>query len=81
MNHSNSIKAGYCPVIGCHTSYIAIKFEKLGTKRDRKAGKALKEEPKEIKKGESVIVFMEPQKSLICQTYTIYPPQSWFAVR
>ena len=52
MNHPNSIKAGYCPVVDCHTSHIAVKFTKLETKIDRRTGKAVEEEPKEIKNGE-----------------------------
>ena len=81
MNHPNSIKAGYCPVIDCHTSHIAVKFAKLETKIDRRTGKAIEEEPKEIKNGESVIAFMEPQKPLVCETYSTYPPLGRFAVR
>ena len=81
MNHPNSIKAGYCPVIDCHTSHIAVKFSKLETKIDRRTGKAVEEEPKEIKNGESVIAFMEPQKPLVCETYSTYPPLGRFAVR
>ena len=81
MNHPNSIKAGYCPVVDCHTSHIAVKFAKLETKIDRRTGKAIEEEPKEIKNGESVIAFMEPQKPLVCETYSTYPPLGRFAVR
>ena len=81
MNHPNSIKAGYCPVVDCHTSHIAVKFTKLETKIDRRTGKAVEEEPKEIKNGESVIAFMEPQKPLVCETYSSYPPLGRFAVR
>ena len=81
MNHPNSIKAGYCPVVDCHTSHIAVKFSKLETKIDRRTGKAVEEEPKEIKNGESVIAFMEPQKPLVCETYSTYPPLGRFAVR
>ena len=40
MNHPNSIKAGYCPLIDCHTSHITVKFSKLETKIDRRTGKA-----------------------------------------
>ena len=81
MNHPNSIKAGYCPVIDCHTSHIAVKFSKLEAKIDRRSGKVTEEEPKEIKNGESVIAFMEPQKPLVCETYSTYPPLGRFAVR
>ena len=81
MNHPNSIKSGYCPVIDCHTSHIAVKFEKLLTKIDRRTGKELETEPKEVKNGESAIVNMVPQKPLVCETFATYPPLGRFAVR
>lgn len=81
MNHPNTIKAGYCPVIDCHTAHIAIKFAKLLSKMDRRTGKVLEEEPKEIKKADSAIVLMEPSKPFVCETFTEYPALGRFAVR
>ena len=81
MNHPNSIKAGYTPVVDCHTAHIAVKFAKLLTKIDRRTGKEIESEPKEVKNGESAIVFMEPQKPLVCETFATYPPLGRFAVR
>ena len=81
MNHPNSIKSGYCPVVDCHTAHIAVKFSKLLTKIDRRSGKEIESEPKEVKNGESAIVFMEPQKPLVCETFATYPPLGRFAVR
>lgn len=81
MNHPNSIKAGYTPVVDCHTAHIAVKFSKLLTKIDRRSGKEIESEPKEVKNGESAIVFMEPQKALVCETFSTYPPLGRFAVR
>lgn len=81
MNHPNSIKAGYTPVVDCHTAHIAVKFSKLLTKIDRRSGKEIESEPKEVKNGESAIVFMEPQKPLVCETFATYPPLGRFAVR
>lgn len=81
MNHPNEIKSGYCPVIDCHTSHIAVKFEKLLQKIDRRTGKQMEEEPKAVKNGESALVHMVPQKPLVCETFTTYPPLGRFAVR
>ena len=81
MNYPNLIKAGYWPVVDCHTSHIAVKFSKLESKIDRRTGKSVEEEPKKIKNGESVIAFMEPQKPLVCETYSTYPPLGRFAIR
>ena len=81
LNHPNSIKGGYCPVIDCHTSHIAVKFEKLLQKIDRRTGKELEAEPKEIKNQECAIVEMVPQKSMVVETFSTYPPLGRFAVR
>ena len=81
LNHPNSIKGGYCPVIDCHTSHIAVKFEKLLQKIDRRTGKELEAEPKEIKNQECAIVEMVPQKAMVVETFSTYPPLGRFAVR
>jgi len=81
LNHPNKIQAGYCPVLDCHTSHIACKFEKLLSKIDRRSGKELEAEPKEIKNQEACIVMMVPQKSMCVETFAEYPPLGRFAVR
>jgi len=81
LNHPNKIQAGYCPVLDCHTSHIACKFDKLLSKIDRRTGKEIEAEPKEIKNQEAAIVMMVPQKSMVCETFAEYPPLGRFAVR
>lgn len=81
MNHPNTIKAGYAPVVDCHTCHIAVKFDKLLEKIDKRTGKVMEEEPKEIKKGESCIVEMVPQKSMVVESFQQYPPLGRFVVR
>lgn len=81
MNHPNEIHAGYCPVVDCHTSHIAVKFAKLLEKLDRRTGKVTEEEPKFIKNKEACIVLMEPQKPLVVESFSDYPPIGRFAVR
>jgi elongation factor 1-alpha len=81
LNHPNKIQAGYCPVLDCHTSHIACKFEKLLQKIDRRTGKEIEAEPKEIKNQEAAIVMMAPQKSMVVETFAEYPPLGRFAVR
>ena len=81
INHSQSIKAGYCPIIDCHTSQISVKFSKLEAKIDRRNGKIIEKEPKEIKNGEYAIAFMEPQKPFVCEAYRIFPSFGRFTVR
>jgi elongation factor 1-alpha len=81
LNHPNKIMAGYCPVLDCHTSHIACKFEKLLQKIDRRTGKEIEAEPKEVKNQEAAIVQMIPQKSMVVETFAEYPPLGRFAVR
>jgi len=81
LNHPNKIQAGYCPVLDCHTSHIACKFDKLLQKIDRRTGKEIEAEPKDIKNQEAAIVQMVPQKSMVVETFAEYPPLGRFAVR
>jgi elongation factor 1-alpha len=81
LNHPNKIQAGYTPVLDCHTSHIACKFEKLLSKIDRRTGKEMESEPKEIKNQEACIVQMVPQKPMCVETFSEYPPLGRFAVR
>jgi elongation factor 1-alpha len=81
LNHPNKIQAGYCPVLDCHTSHIACKFEKLISKIDRRTGKEQEAEPKEIKNQEAAIVLLVPQKGMVVETFAEYPPLGRFAVR
>ena len=81
LNHPNKIQAGYCPVLDCHTSHIACKFEKLLSKIDRRTGKEQEAEPKEIKNQEACIVQLVPQKPMVVESFNEYPPLGRFAVR
>jgi len=81
LNHPNKIVAGYTPVCDCHTSHIACKFEKLVSKIDRRDGKVLEEEPAQIKNGDAAMVKMVPQKGMVVETFSEFPPLGRFAVR
>jgi elongation factor 1-alpha len=81
LNHPNKIEAGYTPVVDCHTAHIACRFEQLLSKIDRRTGKEQEAEPKEIKNQEACIVKMVPQKPMVVETFTEYPPLGRFAVR
>jgi len=81
LNHPGLIHAGYAPVLDCHTAHIACKFAELITKVDRRSGKELEKEPKNIKSGDAAIVKLIPSKPMVVETFTEYPPLGRFAVR
>jgi sulfate adenylyltransferase subunit 1 (EFTu-like GTPase family) len=81
LDHPNTISAGYTPVLDCHTSHIACKFNKLLYKIDKRNGQKLEDEPKAIKSGEAAIVEMIPTKPLCVEAFSEYPPLGRFAVR
>ena len=81
MNHPGQIENGYTPVLDCHTAHIAVKFNEIQSKIDRRTGKSTEEEPKFIKTGDSALVLMKPSKPMCVETFTDYPPLGRFAVR
>lgn len=81
MNHPGQISNGYTPVLDCHTSHIAVKFEKIEVKIDRRSGKELEKEPKFIKNGDAAFVNMVPSKPMVVEVFTEYAPLGRFAVR
>jgi len=81
LNHPGEIHAGYAPVLDCHTAHIAVKFNALQTKIDRRSGKKLEDNPKMIKTGDAAMVQMVPSKAMCVETFSQYPPLGRFAVR
>jgi len=81
LNHPGEIKAGYAPVLDCHTSHIACKFDALLQKLDKRTGQKKEDNPASLKKGEAGIVKLVPQKPLTVESFTEYPPLGRFAVR
>jgi elongation factor 1-alpha len=81
LNHPGQIQNGYAPVLDCHTSHIACKFDHIESKIDRRTGKVMEEEPKAIKSGDAAMVRMVPQKPMCVEAFNSYPPLGRFAVR
>jgi len=81
LNHPGLIHAGYAPVLDCHTAHIACKFAELLTKVDRRSGKELEKEPKNVKSGDAAMIRLVPSKPMVVETFTEYPPLGRFAVR
>lgn len=81
LNHPNKIQAGYTPVVDCHTSHIACKFDYLIEKIDRRSGTVMEAEPKELKNGEAAMIRLVPQKGMVVETFALFAPLGRFAVR
>lgn len=80
LNHPGQISAGYAPVLDCHTSHIACKFTELIEKIDRRSGKKLEDAPKFVKSGDAAIVKLNPQKPMVVESFSNYPPLGMFFV-
>jgi elongation factor 1-alpha len=81
LNHPGQIQNGYAPVLDCHTAHIACKFQKIRSKIDKRTGKSTEDEPSCIKTGDAAMVELVPQKSLVVEVFSAYPPLGRFAVR
>merc|ERR1712226_599882 len=81
LNHPNQINAGYSPVLDCHTTHTACKFDVITAKIDRRTGKTLEENPQFIKSGDAALVKLLPSKPMCVETFKDYPPLGRFAVR
>lgn len=81
LNHPGKIATGYTPVLDCHTSHVACRFDQLLTKIDRRTGKVLEENPTFIKSGEAAMVKIVPTKPLVVETFAEYAPLGRFAIR
>jgi elongation factor 1-alpha len=81
LNHPGQIQNGYAPVLDCHTAHIACKFQKIRSKIDKRSGKSTEDEPSCIKTGDAAMVELIPQKSLVVEVFSQYPPLGRFAVR
>merc|ERR1712166_574783 len=61
LNHPGEIRAGYAPVLDCHTAHIACKFAKLRSKIDKRTGKSTEDDPQCIKTGDASMVELIPR--------------------
>merc|ERR1712218_559989 len=81
MNHPGQIHSGYTPVLDCHTSHIACKFDKLVSKIDQRTLKVIEEGPQFVKSREAAMVEIVPTKPMVVETFAQYAPLGRFAVR
>merc|ERR1712127_714641 len=81
LNHPGEIRNGYAPVLDCHTAHIACKFNKIKAKVDKRTGKSTEDDPQMNKTGDAAMVELIPQKPLVVEVFSAYPPLGRFAVR
>ncbi|CAM5088579.1 unnamed protein product [Eretmochelys imbricata] len=81
LNHAGFIKAGYSPVVDCHTAHITCQFAELFEKIDRRSGEKLEDNPSVLKSGDSATVRLVPKKPLCVERFFDYPPLGRFAAR
>jgi len=81
LNHPNSIRTGYTPVLHIHTAQIACRFDNILSTIDRKSGAVIEEEPQSIKRGDCALVLMVPQNEVCVETFAEYPALGRFVVR
>ncbi|CAM2107035.1 unnamed protein product [Caretta caretta] len=79
LNHAGFIKAGYSPVVDCHTAHITCQFAELFEKIDRRSGEKLEDNPSVLKSGDSATVRLVPKKPLCVERFFDYPPLGRFA--
>jgi elongation factor 1-alpha len=56
MNHPKKIMPGYTPVLDCHTSHMACRFDKFLQKLNARTFKMEVENPTEASRGECILV-------------------------
>lgn len=81
LDHPNRIMAGYTPVLDCHTSHIACRFNKLLQLVNKRNGEVMEENPKFIKSGQAAICELVPSKPMCVEAFSKYAPLGRFAVR
>jgi elongation factor 1-alpha len=81
LNHPGEIRNGYTPVLDCHTSHIACKFETILEKLDRRTNKKIEDNPACIKSQDTALVELRPTKPMVVEAFGNYAPLGRFAVR
>ena len=81
LNHPGEIRAGYTPILDCHTVHVPCRFAEITKKIDRKTGKATDNAPRSVKAMDSCVVRLVPTKPLCVETFKDFPPLGRFSIR
>lgn len=74
LNHPGKVKAGYSPVLDCHTAHVTCRFAELKEKLDRRTGKKLEDQPQILISGDAATVKLVPIKPMCVESFFTYPP-------
>lgn len=74
LNHPGRIKAGYSPVLDCHTAHVTCRFAELKEKLDRRTGKKLEDQPQVLVSGDAATIRLVPIKPMCVESFFTYPP-------
>ena len=74
LNHPGKVKAGYSPVLDCHTTHVTCRFAELKEKLDRRTGKKLEDQPQALVSGDAATVRLVPIKPMCVESFFTYPP-------
>lgn len=74
LNHPGKVKAGYSPVLDCHTAHVTCRFAELKEKLDRRTGKKLADQPQILMSGDAATVKLVPIKPMCVESFFTYPP-------
>ncbi|KAM6971036.1 elongation factor 1-alpha-like isoform 1-T1 [Tautogolabrus adspersus] len=81
LNHPGKLKAGYSPVLDCHTAHVTCRFAELREKIDRRTGKKLEDHPQILMSGDAATVKLVPIKPMCVESFFTYPSLGRFAAR
>uniref|UniRef100_G3NKW8 Elongation factor 1-alpha n=1 Tax=Gasterosteus aculeatus TaxID=69293 RepID=G3NKW8_GASAC len=81
LNHPGTVKAGYSPVLDCHTAHVTCRFAELKEKLDRRSGKQLEDHPQTLMSGDAATVRIVPIKPMCVESFFTYPSLGRFAAR
>jgi len=75
------IQKGYCPIIVCHTSLIACKFQTIHSRIDEVTGAVIENEPKFAQSGDCIIATLIPLKPMCLERFEENQALGRFIVR
>lgn len=80
LNHPEVITEGYTAMIHCHTASVKCTFSKITEKIDRRTGRVLEYNPRQLENAEAAIACLTPQTPLCVEPFSQFSNLGRFAV-